>query len=368
MRCFVPAMLVFALVLPVACPGQVQPPEITPPEPPPPPAMDTPEPPAIPQAETGPDTAVDIGLISSAQRHLANVGLMVVSRELTPEEQEQMQRGHAVGELLGLGGRNFIGNLASAAAQRGTIQEAIRDLEAGETQAAIDGLKAAIAELPDAKILHRLIASAYSRAGNPDSAFDHRIATLGSIPAEDLIFVDLVRTVSAVDEADEYEKITIPPEQQAASVVTVARMVLGAMLFNHMQQAGELLDRAGTIDTSNTPAGDLAAAAMAELAYTALPLLEEVEDFTGRNEMPESIIFAGVAATDGRWGEHAFPRISEAASLAPEGDAGDVVRAMDALVGSVLGIGEGRMAEIAQVAEKHDLTITRKYLEHRQTQ
>ncbi|MFO7948198.1 MAG: hypothetical protein R6V19_15455 [Armatimonadota bacterium] len=352
-----PVILALALIFAVTCAAQ-------PPEPPQPPDLEIPEPPTIADAQKELDTNIPIGLIETAERHLSKISLMVETRELTPQEQEEMERGHAVGALLGIEGRNFLGTLRDAAAGLGPIQEAVRNLEAGNAAAAIEGFSAAVAELPDAKILHSLLARAYSEAGDEAQAFEHRAISAGSIPAEDRIFIDLINTVEPQDEAtDDEDVIRMPSEPQAPCVATTARGAAASLLADRDEKAGEFLAEARNADVSDTTRVELAAAGMVELVSTALPLLAEAEDFTGRKEIEESIILAGIATCDGRWVEGALSRLSQADAMTPEGESGELLHAMYSLAQTVLSLSDGRTADIATVAEKYDLQLVKAYLQ-----
>ncbi|MFP3904583.1 MAG: hypothetical protein ACLFWB_10120 [Armatimonadota bacterium] len=357
MRQVTPFVIALALIFAVTCAAQ-------PPEPPQPPDFDIPEPPTIAEGDRSPDTNIAIGLIETAKTHLAKIHLMIEARELTPQEQEDVERAHAVGALLGIEGRNFRGTLRDAAARRGPIQEAVRDIEAGNADAAIEGLSAAVAELPDAKILHALLVRAYSAAGDEAQAFEHRALSMGAIPPEDLIFVTLINSVEPEGEADQDDDtLRMPSEAQEPCVATTARGAAAALLAGRDEKAEEFLEQARRTDISEATRAELAAAALVELGSAALPVLEEAEDFTGRKEIEESIMLAGIAACDGRWVEGALSRLSEAEVMAPEGESGDILQAMHSLAQTVLSLSEGRTADIATVAEKYDLQLVKAYLQ-----
>ena len=279
------------------CSVAVAQPPPPPPPPPPPVAMPMPVPP------------VEIGLLAAAESRIGALGLMTVGRALSKDEQAQIADAHEVAELLGAGGRNFLGPISKLARERGVFQESIRALARGQHGHAVVGLCYCLTLFPDAKIVHRELAKACLRhemfatlEQENDVAILHWAVATGHIPEEDELFVSLIK-LSLVNWKSEAAEI---PEQGPGpliedSIVTVSRARAALSLAGKDKFADEV-----QLETEERLEGDnkypeLAAATVVELSLAAAQALLEGGDFAGRSEAVEGLQLAGIAACDGKW-------------------------------------------------------------------
>jgi len=285
---------------------------------PPPPAPGLPPPPPRPEmAPTGPH----LGLLETAQIRLSAMSLMVLGRALSPEEQDQIALANEVADLLGIEGRNFIGPLTELARAPGIFQESIRALQRGEYQQAQQGLWHTLCLLPDAKIAHRELATAYFHLDDLDNGHSHWAVSAGYIPAEDDIFVGLVK-LSATDEALSKSRLpeVIPARQEEMpSVATVARTYAGLYLVDK-PELGEAAWQAMPQEyLQAAPYVDLAAATVAEICIAAVEVLMDGDGLARRQEAREALLFAAIGACDGHWVEGClYPLMSANAKVEDE--------------------------------------------------
>jgi hypothetical protein len=246
---------------------------------------------------------VEIGLLAAAQSRIGALGLMTVGRELTPDEQAQIQDAQEVTELLGVPGRNFLGPISELARQRGVFQEAIRALARGNYRQASLGLAHCLVSFPNAKILYRELAEIFLKRDDAVAAAGFCASGIGVIPPEDDTFVSLIKMSLATWEFED-DKIpqTLPDSPQSrTSIATLSRTRAGLSMAGHDTLADEV-----RVDIEKWLEGDneypaLAAAVVVELTLAAAQALLEGEDFAGRSELVESLHLAGVAACDGKW-------------------------------------------------------------------
>lgn len=262
------------------------------PPPPPPPAV------GLPTMLVPP---VEIGLLAAAQSRIGALGLMTVGRALSKDEQAQIQDAHEVAELLGAGGRNFLGPISKLARERGIFQESIRALQRGEYQQAQLGLWYTVCILPDAKIVHRELATAYLQIGDFGNARGHWAVSVGYTPPEDEVFVGLVKMTATDDEFSQSRLPELLPtrEDRMPSIATLSRPRAALSLAGNRELAdgGQLAVEKQLEGDNKYP--ELAAAAVVELTLAAAKALMEGENFAGRSQVVERLHVAAINACDG---------------------------------------------------------------------
>ena len=271
--------------------ANAQPPPRIPPPPPPPPDL------------VIRDVGADIGLLAAAASRIGALGLMTVGRELTKDEQAQIDDAHQVAELLGAGGRNFLGPISKLAQERGIFQESIRALQHGEYQQAGVGLVHCLVLFPDAKILWRELAEVWLRLEDAESAAGCLAAAVGYIPREDEVFVALIK-MSLVNW--EFEEAKIPEKgpdmpQPRASIATLSRARAALSLAWSRELADEVQLGIEKRLEGDNKSPELAAAVVVELSLAAAKALMEGDDFPGRSEAVEGLHLAAIGACDGNW-------------------------------------------------------------------
>ena len=267
-----------------------------------------------------------IGLLSRAEQLIDAKRLMVVGRELTGDEHQQIAVADAVGAIMGTPGASGLSAIPDLARERGILQESLRALTRGEFEAAQRGLFYTLAVFPDAKIVHACIAEMFRASGaDAQASRAHWAMSAGAIPTEDLLFVGLVK-VSAGD--PELQDTQLPGDlallsEMQPSVVTFARAWPALTMARHPELAGEV-----KADVVRTVAGDeaqaipypeLAAVAVVELADQASMAMSFSSDGPGR--IRANAAMAAIAACDGRWSEECVPLLEEALADSPLPDA-----------------------------------------------
>ena len=266
--------------------------------PPPPPKPPPPPPPAMSVFAAPP---VETGLLAAAESRIGALGLMTVMRELTKDEQAQIQDAHQVAELLGAGGRNFLGPISKLARERGIFQESIRALQRGQYQQAALGLAHCLVLFPNAKILYRELGEVFLKLDDAPAAAGFWAGAIGVSPPEDETFVSLIK-MSLLNW--EFEDAKIPEKapallQSQPSIATLSRACAALSLSENDKLAAEALAKIQKRLEGDNKYPELAAAAAVELSLAAAQALLEGEDFPGRAEAVERLHLSAIAACDG---------------------------------------------------------------------
>jgi len=282
----------------------------------------------------------DIGLLSRAEQLIDAKRLMVVGRELTGDEHQQIAVADAVGAIMGTPGASGLAPMSDLAWQRGIFQEALRALTRGEFEAAQKGLFYTLAVFPDAKIVHACIAEMFRASGaDAQASRAHWAMSAGAIPTEDLLFVGLVN-VSAGE--PELQETTLPDDlgvlsEMEPSVATFARAWPALMLARHTELAGEVqADVVRTVASDEAqaiPYPELAAVAVVELADQASMAMSLSSD--DPEWIRANAAMAAIAACDGRWSEECIPLLEAALAERPFPKAEELIRDAMGIAGAV---------------------------------
>ncbi len=295
----------------------------------------------------------EIGLLEAARGRLSAMGLMVLGRELSREEQGQIALARDVADLLGIERRNFIGPLSELAQRPGILQESIRALRRGEYQQAQAGLWYAVCLLPDAKIVHRELAAAYLQLDELDKARGHWSVSVGYIPTEDDVFVGLVR-LSATDEQLAQSQLPekMPVSQlEMPSLATIARVCAVLYLVDKPGVVEGLWETVPQEHVQNAPYVDLAAATVAELTVAAVEVMFDGDEFDRRQEAKEALLLAAIGACDGRWVEDCLRGLTSAKNMVNDDSVTRLIALAEGIVRSVIS-GEALPEDVAKAAEE----------------
>ncbi len=297
---------------------------------------------------------VEIGLLAAAQSRIGALGLMTVGRELTPDEQAQIQDAHEVAELLGVPGRNFLGPISELARQRGVFQEAIRALARGNYRQASLGLAHCLVSFPNAKILYRELGEIFLKRDDAVAAAGFCASGIGVIPPEDDTFVNLIKMSLATWEFED-DKIpqTLPDiPQSRSSIATLSRTRAGLSMAGHDTLADEM-----RVDIEKWLEGDneypaLAAAAVVELTLAAAQALLEGAEVPGRSQAVDDLHLAGIAACDGPpWADY-LDRLMSVRALTDQEQVTKLMELAVAVANSTFLPDSDLPPEVREVAEK----------------
>ncbi len=266
-------------------------------------AQPPPPPPPPPHLIPMPVPPVEIGLLAAAEARIRALSLMTAMRELTKDEQAQIADAQQVGELLGAGGRNFLGPIAKLARERGVFQESIRALARGEYQQAALGLAHCLVLFPNAKILYRELGEVFLKLDDTPGAAGFWAGAIGVIPPEDEIFVSLIKMSLANWEFEDAKipQVLPPMPQPRTSIATLSRARAAFSLSGNDKLADEVRADIEKWVEGDNKYPELAAATVVELTLAAAKALRDGEDFAGRAEAVESLQLAAIAACDGMW-------------------------------------------------------------------
>ncbi len=260
-----------------------------------------------------------IGLLANAREALPAKSLMVLGRQLTPEELKAISRADEVAEVLGIPGQNYLGSMAHLAVAPGAFQYGVIASQRGDNAQAAEALEVAARTFPDAKIVHRYLGKVYRTLGDTDTAMRHLTTSIGYIPLEDEIFATIISS-----NAELLPELGPPPTQGSsanppASVATLARSVAALLMFGRDTDASQIYADITARNATDTTYPELAAAAVTELASMAMERVLEMEELEAQDEEASvNFLMAAIGACDGRWRQDCLPNLDIALTLSDD--------------------------------------------------